>query len=328
MNRFLFIFGSLVLAAALLAQTDFFNLNPVQTEVRNLLQSRREAQPGQPFDLKQLKELRRALMDNRPNVWRIPGPMLAALQHELEPLRTEAKLLAESTLSEERYYGASLNSYLKQTDETRALLLKLAHDERPETAGTAMDTLFGLKLDTPELRAELVEALQEDRPDREKSTLHAMAMNNAGVWGVTEAIPALIKMLEVSVAKGGPINGPAVMQIKALGPQAKNALPLLRRLAEMRRAAGDADFKELEALDFAVQVISAESKAPQASSVQSQQASTPSVVPPPARKNYTEANPTPTPTPTVEPASSTPWIIVVLIVVACGLLWLLLERRA
>jgi len=302
--------------ASLLAQGDLLNINPVKTEARKLLESRGQAQPSQPFDLKQLKELHRAIVGNRPNVWTMPEPMRQAMQSELEPLRPIAKQLAESTVSDERYYGAILNSYLKQTDESRALLLALAHDQRPETAGTAMDTLFGLKLDTPELRAELVQALQENSPSRPKSTLHAMAINNIGDWGVHEAVPTLIMMLEDSLAKGGPINGPAVIQLKTLGMNARSAVPLLKKLAESRRAAGDADFKELEALDHAVLVVSVEYKAPQASGNQT----TP--------KKEPEAKPSPT-SPSEQPTSSTPWSIVgVLIVAALGLLWLLLKRRS
>ena len=117
-------------------------------------------------------------------------------REQLEPLRPIAKQLAESGQPGERYYGAVLNSCLKQTDETRAFLLRLAHDEAGETAGTAMDTLFGLKLDTPELRAELVQALTEDKPPREHSTMYAMARNNVGKWGIEEAVPVLKKLLE------------------------------------------------------------------------------------------------------------------------------------
>ncbi len=314
--------------AGLLAQGDLLNINPVKAKAGKLLESRGQAQPGQAFDLKQLKELHRAIVGNRPNVWTMPEPMLQAMQSELEPLRSIAKQLAESALSEERYYGAILNSHLKQTDESRTLLLNLAHDDRAETAGTAMDTLFGLKLDTPELRLELVRALQEDKPPRERGTMYAMAKSNVGDWGVKEAVPVLVKLLEASAADGKPVDRGIVRQIKALGPNAESALPLLRHLAQKRRAAGNADFRELEDLDYAVLVVSGEYKAPQISGNQPQPAPTPPEVQQATPKKSHETKPI-APTPSVEPTSSTPWsIIVVLIGAAMGLLWLLLKRRS
>lgn len=118
-----------------------------------------------------------------------------------------------------------------------------------------------------------------------------------------------------------------MIQLKALGVKAKSAVPLLKKLAESRRAAGDADFKELEALDHAVLVVSGEYKAPQVSGNQPQPAPTPLAVQQTTPKKASEAKPSVTP-PSEEPASSTPWsIIVVLIVAACGLLWLLLKQR-
>ncbi len=54
---------------------------------------------------------------------------------------------------------------------------------------------------------------------------------------------------------------------------------------------------------------------------------TPQVVQPPSPKKEPEAKPAPAPS--EEPPESTPWsIIVVLVVVAIGLLWLLLKRRS
>jgi hypothetical protein len=55
----------------------------------------------------------------------------------------------------------------------------------------------------------------------------------------------------------------------------------------------------------------------------------PPVAPNRQEPNAPEAKPTTPPTPNEEPTTSTPWsIIVVLIVAACGLLWLLLKRRS
>ncbi len=302
--------------------------DPVSSEVTKLLDSRSSA-AEQPFDLERLKALHHALAGGRPNVWIMPPEMLRSTQESVEPLRDIAKQLAESPASAERYYGAVLNSYLKQTDGTKSLLLKLAHDDRAETAGTAMDALFGLKIETPELRQELVAAMQEDKAPREHSTLYSMAVTNVGRWGVIEALPILLKQLESSSDGTTPVDRDVVRQIKALGTNAASALPLLRRLAEKRRAAGDADFKELEDLEHAVLVVSGEYKAPQGfpSQLPPSPQALPPTVQPPAPKKAPEAKPTSTTS--EEPASTTPWaIIVVLIVAALGLLWLLLKRRS
>lgn len=77
-------------------------------------------------------------------------------------------------------------------------------------------------------------------------------------------------------------------------------------------------------------LMSLEARTPESESTtpQTPTAKPPSVVQPTAPKKALEAKPM-TSTPSEEPISSTPWsIIVVLIVVACGLLWLLLKRRS
>lgn len=327
MKRLISVFISAACVLAL-AQSNLVG-DPVNDEAAKLIESRSSA-AGQPFDLERLKALHHALAGGRPNVWIMPPEMLRSTQESVEPLREIAKQLAESPASAERYYGAVLNSYLKQTDGTKSLLLKLAHDDRAETAGTAMDAIFGLKIETPELRQELVAAMQEDKAPRGHSTLYSMAVTNVGRWGIIEALPILAKQLESSSDGTTPVDRDVVRQIKALGTSAASALPLLRRLAEKRRAAGDADFRELEDLDHAVLVVSGEYKAPQGYPIQPP--------PPPhpttptaqasAPMKASEAKPT-VPTPSEEQASSTPWALVAVIVVAAiGLLWLLLKRRS
>jgi hypothetical protein len=239
------------------AQTSVYSLS-LRDETEGLLKERHNAAPGQPFNLNRLKQLHHAIMGGRPNVWAMPPNMLVPLQDQIEPLRGIAKELAQSARADDRFYGAILNSYLKQTNETHSLLLKLAHDEHKGTAETSIDTLFGLHLDTPELRRDLLNALQETSTTY--STLHSIALNNIGTWEVIEALPILMKILEDSAVNGGPVDRGIVRQIKALGPRAVAALPLLLQLRDKRRAAGDADFRELEDLDYAVLVVSGEYK--------------------------------------------------------------------
>ena len=109
----------------------------------------------------------------------------------------------------------------------------------------------------PELRNDLVTALSANPAVGKGTTLRAMARNNIGEWGIEEAVPVLISILKAKSENGGPIDGPAVVQLKALGTKAREALPLLERLLEERKSAGTADFREIEALEFAVTAIGA-----------------------------------------------------------------------
>ncbi len=301
--------------------------DPVRIEVSKLLESRSSA-AGPVADLDGLKALHHALAGGRPNAWRMPPEMLRSTQEAVEPLRDLAKELAESQSSGARYYGAVLNSYLKQTAGTRSLLLMLAHDDRSDTAGTAMDALFGFKIETPELRRELVAAMQENNGPREHSTLYSLAVTNVGRWGVVEALPVLLRRLESFSDGTIEVDRNVVRQIKELGTSAASALPLLRLLAEKRRSAGDADFREIEDLDHAVLVVSGEYKALQVRDNLPQTAPTPSAV----QRTVPEVTPE---AESVAPArSETPallasyGIIVVLIVAIGGLLWWLLKRRS
>lgn len=312
------------LLPAVLAQDITPDPGSTATHVQEVLESVQLASPSKPLDLKPLKELRVAIVRQAQLHGGYYGAGFSPVRDQLEPLRPLAKQLAESEHSEERYYSAVLNSCLRQTEETRALLFKLADDEQRETAGTALDALFGLKLDTPELREKLVQALQEDTPPRERSTLHGLAITNVGAWGIIEALPVLIQKLAASSDGSGPVDRNIVRQIKALGPQAADALPLLRQLSEKRRAAGNADFRELEDLDHALSVISGQHKAPQ--SLPAQTSSSPKPGPPlPDQSRFGKTSPTAV---REEQDSSSWWLTVLVITPAViALLWIFLKKR-
>lgn len=238
-------------------QNDALRLNVVSIAVDALLN---EKQDDQSRRLNNLKELHHALAGNRPNIWMMPPWMLAEIRNAVEPARTIASELALSENKHERFYGAVLNSYLAPTPESKDLLLKLTNDNEAPTAGTALDTLFGMKWDNQELRDKAVASL-EDNGSSKKSTLAGLTMNNAGDWGLVEAVPGLIQILEKDYNERGRLNS-AVGQLKQLGINAAVALPKLRKILESERLKKDSDFRKVEALEHAVLVISGSYKAP------------------------------------------------------------------
>jgi hypothetical protein len=237
-------------------QNDALRLNMVSTAVDVLLN---EKQDDQSHRLNNLKALHHALAGNRPNIWMMPPWMLAEIRNAVEPARIIASELALSENKHERFYGAVLNSYLTPTQESKDLLLKLTNDNEAPTAGTALDTLFGMKWDNQELRDKVVASL-EDSTSSKKSTLAGLAMNNAGDWGLVEAVPGLIQILQKDYNERGRLNS-AVGQLKQLGINAAVALPTLRKILESERLKNDSDIRKVEALEHAILVISGSYKA-------------------------------------------------------------------
>jgi hypothetical protein len=239
-------------------QDDVLRLSAVSTAVDTLLN---EKQGERSYRLNDLKELHNALAGNRPNIWAMPPWMLSKIRDVVEPVRPIASQLALSENKHERFYGAVLNSYLAPTPESTNLLLKLANDDDAPTAGTALDTLFGMKWENQELRDKVIASL-EDTGSGKKSTLAGLTMNNAGDWGLVEAAPGLIQILEKDYNERGRLNS-AVGQLKQLGVNAAVALPTLRRILESERLKKDSDIRKVEALEHAVLVISGSYKAPE-----------------------------------------------------------------
>jgi hypothetical protein len=239
-------------------ENDVLRLSAVSAGVNTLL---KENQSGGDYRLDDLKELHRALAGNRPNIWAMPPWMLSEIRNAVEPVRPVASQLALSENKHERFYGAVLNSYLAPTPESKNLLLKLANDSEAPTAGTALDTLFGMKWESHELREEVIASL-EDTGSGKKSTLAGLAKNNAGDWGLVEAIPGLVRILDKDYYERGRLNS-AVGQLKQLGTNAEAALPTLRKILESERLKKSPDFQNVEALENAVLVISGSYKMPE-----------------------------------------------------------------
>jgi hypothetical protein len=238
-------------------EDDLLRMDSVSDAVNTLLN---EKQNDQKYRLDNLKELHHALAGNRPNIWAMPPRMLSEIRNAVEPARPIASQLALSENKHERFYGAVLNSYLAPTPESKNLLLKLANDDDGPTAGTALDTLFGMKWESQELRDKVIASLENTELDN-KSILAGLTMNNAGDWGLVEAIPGLIRILEKDYSERGRLNS-AVVQLKKLGTNAAVALPTLRKILESERLKKDPEFRKVEALEQAVLVISGSYKAP------------------------------------------------------------------
>ena len=235
---------------------DVLRLNAVSTAINTLLN---EKQGGRSYRLNDLKELHHALAGNRPNIWAMPPWMLSEIRNALEPARPIASQLALSENKHERFYGAVLNSYLAPTPESKNLLLQLANDDEAPTAGTALDTLFGMKWENPEIRKKLAKDLEGIANGARPETL---AYTNAGKWGLVEGVPSFIKIIENSFNSNGLIDSEACEQLKNLGTESDEALPLLKKLLDIKKNETNADFREIEALEHAVLVISGSYKAP------------------------------------------------------------------
>lgn len=205
--------------------------------------------------LEDLRKLRAALVANRGNIWMLPAPILDWLRSEMEPVRDLAFRLANSDDRNRRYYAASFASYLEPTDATKEMLGKLAYDEHAPAAGTAMDTLFGMGWETENLRSGVVSSL-EGLFDGRPSTMASLACNSAGRWGLVEAAPILMDLLEKEYNEEGKITSIAT-QLKLLGEGAKEQLPRLQELLRRVKANPDSHPREIEALDYAVSVIGA-----------------------------------------------------------------------
>lgn len=299
--------------------------------VRNIVTAHHP--PNIPYDLKQLAELHNAVAGNHPNAWQMPEPLLNLIRAELEPLRPIVKDLGASQDKSERYYAAVFASYLEQDKDIKSLLYQLAKDEHFETAGTAIDAIFGFHLDTPALHGDITQALEADSQGHQ-STLGNLAQNNVGIWRVTEAIPELMRRIKGTYDREHRIDG-AVFQLKAFGQAANQALPLLRELLEKRKQDGTADFREIEALEHAILTTSGKVQKPTGlppPEVPPSEAKLPSQASPPdvsMSKKPMSANTVKASSQAVQQSENKSWLMWLLVVIAAtaGAAWLLLRKR-
>src|SRR5690606_24852969 len=142
---------------------------------------------------------------NRGNVWMLPEPILQSLRSEVESIRDIVFDLASSGDENRRFYASVFASYLEPTNDTKVLLESLAYDGHAPASGTAMDTLFGMGWESEKLRSDVVSSLGKAF-DGESSTMASVARNNAGRWGLVEASPILMDILEKEYDEKGKIT--------------------------------------------------------------------------------------------------------------------------
>lgn len=317
-----------VMAGFLFAQVEDPHSEGIEDVIKTIRESGNDSSDNISFQ--DLKRLHVALAANRGNVWILPEPILQNLRSKVEPIRDVVFELASSGDENRRFYASVFASYLEPTSDTKLLLESLAYDAHAPASGTAMDTLFGMGWESEKLQSDVVSSLG-GAFDGEPSTMASVARNNAGRWGLVEAAPILMDILEKEYNEKGKITSIAT-QMKLLGEAAQDQLPRLRELLLRVESDPKSHPREIEALNFAVGVISGEYNAPQEPSAQSPPASTPPETPPPSPKKPTDQKSVPS-TLVEESPASTQWplvawsIILLLIVAATGLLWLLLKNR-
>ena len=254
MKSFVFIFVWQVVVGCLHAQGDASPFEGLEGAVGAVQEE--SVSSAEDISFENLERLHVALAANRGNIWQMPVPILDQLRSEVEPIRGVVFELAASGEKNRRFYASVFASYLEPTNATKELLEKLAHDEHAPASGTAMDTLFGMGWESERLRGDVVSSL-ERQLEGESSTMASLARNNVGEWGVSEAAPILMELLEKEYAENGKITSVAT-QIKLLGDGAKNELPKLRELLLRVEADPNSHPREVEALGFAIGVISGE----------------------------------------------------------------------
>ena len=240
---------NLLLMLAFNVNADVFSMSKLSNKVEELHKVWTQVASIEGLEDSKLKELRVELYGNRPNVWNMHPEQLQDMRSRLEPLREMSEQLAKSGNERQRYYGGSFLAYLSPTETTKSILLDLAYDKGHATAGSSLDVLFGMGWDTPELRQELVEDLERIANGQKSQTL---AFTNVGKWGVVEAVPVMIKILERTYFDKTIQEKGILRQFRYLGKDAAEALPVLEKILAQRKQDGDVDYRELEALEFAV----------------------------------------------------------------------------
>ena len=191
--------------------------------------------------------------------WAENSSEMNSLRENMEDLRPYIIELSESENSSDKSYAITLGRYLEIDEETTSMFYevldsKLAGDE--DGIREVLDVIFAHGVDTPELRNELVQGLAEIEDSDSESRFTSEAEFRAGRWGLVEAADALILLVEDRYQKTGKVNRTALKSLKELGASAVDVLPRLEKLLEMRLADGDADFREIEALEYAIFSVS------------------------------------------------------------------------
>ncbi len=191
--------------------------------------------------------------------WQGNANGLRDVRKKMERIRPAILEAAYSGDTHERTYAVDLGKYLLIDGGVEKMFY---HVLEKELVGggqgklRSLDAIFGYGLDTPELRKELVSGLSPDKEVAEKSRLGSIAMGRSGRWGLHEATENLISLLEENYQRTGNVKHGALKSLKELGPAAIEVLPRIKALHEQRKKDGDADFREVESLEFAIRSIS------------------------------------------------------------------------
>ena len=149
----------------------------------------------------------------------------------MEPLREFIYGMVRSGDEIEESYGVRYLTYLTPTDESMNLLYSVGQSESSE-AFVALDTIFKMGWDTPELRNELIKNLQLKASG--ELAHGGKAEVYGGEWNLEEGIPFYIEIFQTRFSKEKLIDRNSLKQLRQLNDftDARSVLPILLSIAE------------------------------------------------------------------------------------------------
>lgn len=187
------------------------------------------------------------------SIHKAPKEMVQDVRERLEPIKPYLLQIAKSDDELEQYYAASLLPYVPQDQQAVEVMHELVDSKNRGAVANVLDYLFNSNLASDELKEEVVGWLDE-KPTRTKPSNYGIAVQNVGEWKLEAALPKLIDMLKESDRATGRIA--ALKQIKWYRGKAAEYLPEIMALYEKRKLDEGMDFREREAFDFAIELIS------------------------------------------------------------------------
>ena len=191
--------------------------------------------------------------------WAEDSPEMKPLRGQMEALRPYIIQLSKSGRSADKSYAVTFGRYLQIDESTESMFYEVLDSKLADNESgvrEVLDVIFAYDLDTPELRDELVQGLHLANGSENQSRFTSEAEFGAGRWNLFEAVNPLMDLVEDHYKLKGKANRTALKSLKELGASAVDVLPRLEKLLEMRLADGDADFREIEALEYAILSVS------------------------------------------------------------------------
>lgn len=269
-----------------------------------------------------MKALSFHLAGNYSMNWQGDPKGLPGLRHQLEELRPLILDLAYSESEVDRRLAVSIGKYLTVDDGVESMLFHVLEEgvkSSGQSKDLALEAIFGYDLETTDLKDELLKELSLDQAIAKSARYQGGTYLYAGRWGLEEASPLLMSLVEKHYDENKNAKHGSLQALKEMGPSAKEVLPRLEALYEQRKKDGDADFREIEAFEFAIASISkpvlAGGKERTTNGILSERALKPS------RKDRADGTAFDMDQQESQKTSSLPWIIAgVLVVVALSLL--------